>query len=79
MKKSVLLLASALLIVSCNVPEGGNKSRIFVDGDVVRYDDPNAVPGTYKAETDSTKPAPVLTSEVAAPEAAVKVDSTQAK
>ncbi|WP_312768112.1 hypothetical protein [Epilithonimonas sp.] len=55
MKKSVILLASALLVISCDIPAGGNKGRLKKEGDVVRYDDPNAPHGTYHPTTDSTK------------------------
>jgi len=54
MKKSVILLASAILVVSCDLPAGGNKGRIVKTDDVVRYDDPNAPHGTYTAPADST-------------------------
>jgi len=55
MKKSVILLASAILVISCDIPAGGNKGRIIKTDDVVRYDDPNAPHGTYKPAADSTK------------------------
>jgi hypothetical protein len=55
MKKSVILLASAILVVSCDLPAGGNKGRIVKTDDIVRYDDPNAPHGTYKPEADSAK------------------------
>ncbi len=55
MKKSVILLASAILVVSCDLPAGGNKGRLKKEGDVVRYDDPNAPHGTYHPTADSTK------------------------
>lgn len=55
MKKSVILLASALLVISCDLPAGGNKGRLKKEGDVVRYDDPNAPHGTYHPTADSTK------------------------
>jgi len=51
----VILLASALLVISCDLPAGGNKGRIVKTDDVVRYDDPNAPHGTYKPAADSTK------------------------
>lgn len=78
MKKSVLLLASALVIVSCSLPEGGNKGRVKKTDDVVRYDDPNAPKGTYKAVVDTTKAALVQTAAVEEMPAA-KVDSVKAK
>jgi len=51
----VILLASAILVVSCDLPAGGNKGRIVKTDDVVRYDDPNAPHGTYEAAADSAK------------------------
>ncbi|WP_312824462.1 hypothetical protein [Epilithonimonas sp.] len=55
MKKSVILLASAILVVSCDLPAGGNKGRLKKEEGVVRYDDPNAPHGTYNPTADSTK------------------------
>ncbi len=55
MKKSVILLASAILVVSCDLPAGGNKGRLKKTEDVVRYDDPNAPHGTYHPTADSAK------------------------
>mgnify|MGYP007088035619 FL=1 len=55
MKKSVILLASAILVVSCDLPAGGNKGRLKKTDEVVRYDDPNAPHGTYHPTADSTK------------------------
>lgn len=55
MKKSVILLASAILVVSCDIPQGGNKGRLKKTDDVVRYSDPGAPQGTYKPTTDSAK------------------------
>ena len=55
MKKSVILLASAILVVSCDIPAGGNKGRIVKTDEVVRYDDPNAPHGTYKPAADTAK------------------------
>ena len=55
MKKSVILLASAILVVSCDIPAGGNKGRIVKTDDIVRYDDPNAPHGTYKPAADTAK------------------------
>ena len=55
MKKSVILLASAILVISCDLPAGGNKGRIVKTDEVVRYDDPNAPHGTYKPAADTTK------------------------
>ncbi|SHK55615.1 hypothetical protein [Epilithonimonas mollis] len=57
MKKSVILLASAILVISCDVPVGGNKGRLKKEGDVVRYDDQNAPHGTYKPAADTAKAA----------------------
>ncbi len=55
MKKTLILLASAVLVMSCDIPAGGNKGRLKKEGDVVRYDDPNAPHGTYKPADDSVK------------------------
>jgi len=55
MKKSVILLASAILVISCDIPAGGNKGRLKKEGDIVRYDDPNAPHGTYKPVADTAK------------------------
>ena len=55
MKKSLILLASAILVVSCDLPAGGNKGRIVKTDEVVRYDDPNAAHGTYKPASDTAK------------------------
>jgi len=55
MKKTLILLASAVLVVSCDIPAGGNKGRIKKAEDVVRYDDPNAPHGTYKPTEDTVK------------------------
>lgn len=79
MKKSVLLLASALFVVSCSLPEGGNKGRIKKSDDVVRYDDPNAPHATYEAKADTAKTATVQTAAVIAKPEAAKVDSTKVK
>ena len=49
MKKSVILLASAILVVSCDLPAGGNKGRLKKTDEVVRYDDPNAPADSTKA------------------------------
>lgn len=57
MKKSVILLASAILVVSCDLPAGGNKGRIVKTDEVVRYDDANAAHGTYKPASDTAKAA----------------------
>jgi len=55
MKKSVILLASAILVISCDIPAGGNKGRLKKEGDIVRYDDPNAPHGTYAPASDTAK------------------------
>jgi|GEM_PF-559725 len=55
MKKSVILLASAILVVSCDLPAGGNKGRIVKTDEVIRYDDPNAPHGTYKPAADTAE------------------------
>ncbi len=55
MKKSVLLLASAILVISCDLPAGGNKGRLKKEAEVVRYDDQNAPHGTYKPTVDTAK------------------------
>ncbi|WP_379964580.1 hypothetical protein [Epilithonimonas sp. UC225_85] len=55
MKKSVILLASAILVVSCDIPAGGNKGRLKKTDEIVRYDDPNAPHGTYKPTADTAK------------------------
>ena len=65
MKKSVILLASAILVVSCDLPAGGNKGRLKKEGEVVRYDDPNAPHGTYKPTEDSTKVIPHVVADSA--------------
>lgn len=78
MKKTVLLLASALFVVSCGLPEGGNKGRLKKTDDVVRYDDPNAPIGTHKEVVDTAKAMPVQTAEVIATPAE-KVDSVKIK
>ena len=48
-------MASAILVVSCDLPAGGNKWRLKKTDEVVRYDDPNAPHGTYHPTADSTK------------------------
>ena len=55
MKKSILLLAAAVLVVSCDVPQGGNKRVLKKTADVVSYDDPNAPHGTYEPTNDTVK------------------------
>ena len=72
MKKLVFAVAAASFLVSCGLPEGGNKGVLKKTEDVVRYDDENAEAPTYKAKTDSAT--------VEQPAAAeVKVDSTAKK
>ena len=55
MKKSMILLASAFLVISCDIHAGGNKGRIMKTDEVVRYDDPNAPKGTYKPAADTAQ------------------------
>ncbi len=55
MKKTLILLASAVLVVSCDIPAGGNKGRLKKTEEVVRYDDPNAPHGTYHPTEDTAK------------------------
>ncbi len=72
MKKLVFAVAAASFLVSCGLPEGGNKGVLKKTEDVVRYDDENAEAPTYKEKTDSAT--------VEQPAAAdVKVDSTAKK
>lgn len=66
MKKLVIAVAAASFLISCGLPEGGNKGAVKRTEDVVRYDDENAEAPTYKAKTDSAK-------------AEVKADSTVVK
>lgn len=55
MKKTVILLASVVLLVSCELPQGGNKRVLKQTDDVVAYNDPGAPKGTYKPASDSAK------------------------
>ena len=72
MKKLIFAVAAASFLVSCGLPEGGNKGVLKKTEDVVRYDDENAEAPTYKEKTDSAT--------VEQPAAAeVKVDSTAKK
>lgn len=72
MKKLVFAVAAASFLVSCGLPEGGNKGVLKKTEDVIRYDDENAEAPTYKEKTDSAT--------VEQPAAAeVKVDSTAKK
>lgn len=72
MKKLVFAVAAASFLVSCGLPEGGNKGVLKKTEDVVRYDDENAEAPTYKEKTDSAT--------IEQPAAAeVKVDSTAKK
>ena len=72
MKKLVFAVAAASFLVSCGLPEGGNKGVLKKTEDVVRYDDENAEAPTYKEKADSAT--------VEQPAAAeVKVDSTAKK
>ena len=60
MKKTVLL-------VSCELPQGGNKRVLKQTDDVVAYNDPNAPEGTYKPAADSAKAVqPVVSDSVKA-------------
>jgi hypothetical protein len=72
MKKLVFAVAAASFLVSCGLPEGGNKGVLKKTEDVVRYDDENAEAPTYKEKTDSA-----TVEQPAAVE--VKVDSTAKK
>ena len=69
MKKIVFAIAAVSLLVSCELPAGGNKGALKKTDDVVRYDDVNAEAPTYKEKTDSASV------KTAAP-AEVKKDST---
>ncbi|PPZ91052.1 hypothetical protein C3729_10275 [Cloacibacterium normanense] len=73
MKKLVFAVAAASFLVSCGLPEGGNKGVLKKTEDVVRYDDENAEAPTYKEKTDSA----TVVEQPAAAE--VKVDSTAKK
>jgi len=55
MKKSVILLASAILVISCDLPAGGNKRVLKKTDNVIAYDDPGAPHGTYKPSSDTLK------------------------
>lgn len=70
MKKLVFAIATVSLLVSCGLPEGGNKGVLKQTEDVVRYDDANAEAPTYQEKTDSASV------ETAAPAVEVKKDST---
>ena len=72
MKKLVFAVAAASFLVSCGLPEGGNKGVLKKTEDVVRYDDENAEAPTYKEKTNSA-----TVEQPAAVE--VKVDSTAKK
>lgn len=72
MKKLVFAVAAASFLVSCGLPEGGNKGVLKKTEDVVRYDDENAEAPTYKEKTDSATVEQPATAEV-------KVDSTAKK
>lgn len=77
MKKSVILLASAILVVSCDLPAGGNKRVLKKTDEVIAYDDPNAPHGTYKPKADSAKTVqPIVTDSAKAikPEAKPAVE-----
>lgn len=70
MKKIVFAVVAASFLVSCGLPEGGNKGAVKRTEDVVRYDDENAEAPTYKEKSDSAKVE--KTSEVKADSTAVK-------
>ena len=72
MKKIVFAIAAVSLLVSCELPAGGNKGALKKTDDVVRYDDENAEAPTYKEKTDSASV------KTAAP-VEVKKDSTAHK
>lgn len=72
MKKLVFAVATASFLVSCGLPEGGNKGVLKKTEDVVRYDDENAEAPTYKEKTDSATVEQTAGAEV-------KVDSTAKK
>jgi len=55
MKKSVILLAAAILVISCDVPVGGNKRVLKKTDGVVAYYAQDAPHGTYKPSTDTVK------------------------
>lgn len=79
MKKSVILLASALIVVSCDIPAGGNKGRLKKTDDVVRYDDPNAPKGTYKPAADTATTAQSVDSDTAKTAMAPEVKTATAE
>lgn len=55
MKKLVFAVAAASFLVSCGLPEGGNKGAVKRTEDVVRYDDENAEASTYTEKSDTVK------------------------
>ncbi|HBR12635.1 MAG TPA: hypothetical protein DD740_10675 [Chryseobacterium sp.] len=84
MKKTVILLASVVLLVSCNLPQGGNKRVLKQTEDVVAYNDPGAPHGTYKPTADSAKAVQPVVSDSAKtvtnqvkPSAAAEVPKTE--
>lgn len=77
MKKILFTLAATAVLVSCDLPAGGNKGVLKKTEDVVRYSDAHAEKGTFVAQPDSTATdsvqavaAPVVTDSTAAPAAA---------
>ena len=72
MKKIVFAVAAASFLVSCGLPEGGNKGVVKKEEGVVRYDDENAETPTHVEKKDSV---------AVKPEGAVEVkkDSTSHK
>ena len=58
-------MASAILVVSCDIPAGGNKGRLRKTDEIVRYDDPNAPHGTYKPAADTAKTATHVVADTA--------------
>ena len=73
MKKLVCAVAAASFLVSCGLPEGGNKGVLKKSEDVVRYDDENAEAPTHVEKKDSTvAEKPVTTVETKVDSASVK-------
>ena len=48
-------MASVAMLMSCDLPQGGNKRVLKQTDDVVQYSDPGAPVGTYKASADTAK------------------------
>ncbi|MCG2793554.1 MAG: hypothetical protein L6262_08425 [Weeksellaceae bacterium] len=53
-------MATALLVVSCDIPAGGNKGRLKKTDDVVRYSDPSAPKATYSPVADTAQVEPTV-------------------